>query len=229
MAKHTVLIIEDDADIREIVEYNLKREGYRVFSESHGKEGLEAARRTSPDLIVLDLMLPGMDGVEICTRVKTDPLTRDTAVIMVTARGDDQDVVRGLDAGADDYVTKPFGPKALTARVGAVLRRSGSSNGADGQHKLSLGPVLIDTVRHETKVDDRAVDLTPTEFRLLHLLVANPGRVFSRSQLLSRAIGESTCVLDRNIDVHIRALRQKLDSHRDLIETVRGVGYRARA
>ncbi|MCA8943656.1 MAG: response regulator [Planctomycetes bacterium] len=221
-------MIEDDADIREIVEYNLKREGYKVFTESHGTDGLETARRTAPDLIVLDLMLPGLNGIEICHRVKSDPLTRDTAVIMVTAKGDDSDVVAGLSAGADDYVTKPFGPKALTARVGAVLRRSGPREGS-GRGRVVHGPVLIDTIRHDAKLDGQPMELTPTEFRLLFLLFSHPGRVFSRAQLLSRAIGESACVLDRNIDVHIRALRQKLGPHRGLIETVRGVGYRAQA
>ncbi|MCA8942959.1 MAG: response regulator [Planctomycetes bacterium] len=229
MSRHTVLLIEDDPDIREIIKYNLEREGFRVHSESDGDRGLEAARRINPDLVVLDLMLPGVDGVELCRRLKEDPVTRGIAVIMVTAKGDETDVVLGLGVGADDYVPKPFGPKALMARVRAVLRRGTLRDSYGTQEHVRHGALTIDTVRHEAKLQDEALDLTPTEFRLLHLLASHPGRAFSRAQLLSRVIGESAYVLDRNIDVHVRSVRQKLGSHRDLIETVRGVGYRFRA
>ncbi len=230
MSKNSILVIEDDPDIREIIEYNLKREGYRVFSEADGESGLAAARKSAPDLVVLDLMLPGMDGVEICRRLKEDPVTRGIAVIMVTAKDDESDVVLGLGVGADDYVPKPFGPKALMARVRAVLRRGTLRDAASTtKERVVRGPLVIDTVRHEAVLDDVPVTLTPTEFRLLHLLASHPGRAFSRSQLLSRVIGESAYVLDRNIDVHVRALRQKLGDHRDMIETVRSVGYRFQA
>lgn len=229
MARATILVIEDDPDIREIIEFNLKREGYKVLTAADGERGLEAARQNAPELVILDLMLPGLDGVEVCRRLKEDPVTRSIAVIMVTAKDEESDVVLGLGVGADDYVPKPFGPKALIARVRAVLRRGEDREVKGVKEHVVHGPVTIDTVRHEALLDSEALQLTPTEFRLLHLLASHPGRAFSRSQLLSRVIGESAYVLDRNIDVHIRALRQKLGEHRDLIETVRSVGYRFRA
>lgn len=229
MARSTVLVIEDDPDIRELIEYNLEREGYRVVSESDGERGLDAARRRAPDLVILDLMLPGLDGVEVCKRLKADPVTAGIAVIMVTAKEEESDVVLGLGVGADDYVPKPFGPKALVARVRAVLRRGTLREDDSAKERVAHGPLTIDTVRHEAVLDGQTLSLTPTEFRLLHLLASHPGRAFSRSQLLSRVIGESAYVLDRNIDVHVRAVRQKLGEHRELIETVRSVGYRFRA
>jgi DNA-binding response OmpR family regulator len=229
VSRSTVLVIEDDPDIRELVEYNLKREGFKVVSAADGERGLESARRAAPDLVILDLMLPGVDGVEICRRLKEDPLTRGIPVIMVTAKDDETDVVLGLGVGADDYVPKPFGPKALIARVHAVMRRGTLRDAQEAKERVAHGPLVIDRVRHEVLLDGEAMVLTPTEFRLLHLLASHPGRAFTRSQLLSRVIGESAYVLDRNIDVHVRAVRQKLGSHRELIETVRSVGYRFRA
>jgi two-component system phosphate regulon response regulator PhoB len=226
--RETILVIEDDADIREVIEYNLKREGYRVVSAENGERGIERARRDNPELVILDLMLPGMDGVELCRRLKQDPVTRGIAVIMVTAKDAETDQVLGLGVGADDYVPKPFGPKALLARIEAVLRRGPLREERGAGDRVVRGPLVIDSTRHEVLLDGESVTFTPTEFRLLHFLASHPGRVFSRSELLSRVIGETAIVLDRNIDVHVRAVRQKLGQHRELIETVRSVGYRFR-
>jgi two-component system phosphate regulon response regulator PhoB len=226
--RQTILVIEDDHDIRELLEYNLAREGYRVRSVASGEEGLRKAKAEAPDLIILDLMLPGIDGVELCRRLKQDPVTRGIAIVMVTAKSEESDVVLGLGVGADDYVAKPFRPRTLLARVEAVLRRGELKEQRARAEHVVRGPLVIDTTRHEILVDGRPIDFTPTEFRLLHFLASHPGRVFSRSELLSRVIGETAVVLDRNIDVHVRAVRQKLGPLRDLIQTVRSIGYRFR-
>jgi two-component system phosphate regulon response regulator PhoB len=193
-----------------------------------GEEGLRKAKAEAPDLIILDLMLPGIDGVELCRRLKQDPVTRGIAIVMVTAKSEESDVVLGLGVGADDYVAKPFRPRTLLARVEAVLRRGELKEQRARAEHVVRGPLVIDTTRHEILVDGRPIDFTPTEFRLLHFLASHPGRVFSRSELLSRVIGETAVVLDRNIDVHVRAVRQKLGPLRDLIQTVRSIGYRFR-
>jgi two-component system alkaline phosphatase synthesis response regulator PhoP len=228
MALKKILVIEDEADIREVVEYNLKREGYRVACVGDGDEGVKAARAMAPDLVLLDLMLPGLDGIEVCRRFKGDSVTADIPIIMVTAKGEESDIVLGLGVGADDYITKPFSPRELVARVKAVMRRSPLKGIIDAQDRIALGDFVIDINRHEVLVSGKPVDLTPSELRLLHLLASHPGRVFTRDQLLSRVIGEGAYVIDRNIDVHIRGVRKKLGTHKDLIETVRGVGYRFR-
>jgi DNA-binding response OmpR family regulator len=173
-------------------------------------------------------MLPGMDGLEVCRKLKEDPLTRTIPIVMVTAKGEESDVVLGLGLGADDYVTKPFSPRELIARVKTVLRRGPLREDIGAGERVSRDGVVIDAVRHELRVDDVSVPITATEMRLLHYLASHPGRVFTRDQLLSRVIGEHAIVIDRNIDVHIGALRRKLGTHRDLIDTVRGVGYRFR-
>ncbi|MEZ5964995.1 MAG: response regulator transcription factor [Planctomycetota bacterium] len=224
--REKILVIEDEADILDLVEYNLKREGYRVVGFLDGEQGLQAARKENPDLVILDLMLPGMDGLEVCRELKRDPLTRTTPVIILTAKSEETDVILGLGVGADDYVTKPFRPKELIARVQAVLRRGPLRGEASGPDRLVRGDLVIDTTRHEVRVGGDTVQFTPTELRLLHFLATHPGRVFTRAHLLSRVIGEDAVVTDRNIDVHVRAVRQKLGPLRDLVETVRGVGYR---
>jgi two-component system phosphate regulon response regulator PhoB len=225
--REKILAIEDEEDILEVITYNLEREGYRVAGCTDGDAGLSRIRRESPDLILLDLMLPGTDGVEICRRLKSDPTTEGIPVIMVTAKGEESDVVLGLGVGADDYVVKPFSPKELVARVRAVLRRSPLRDEGVSQ-RLVLGDVVIDSSRHEVRVGDEALVLTATEFRLLHFLASHPGRVFTRDHLLPRVVGNDAVVVDRNIDVHIRSIRKKLGSRRDLIETIRGVGYRCK-
>lgn len=227
MKRERILVIEDDDDIRELIEYNLTREGYKVYSAPDGEEGIRKAKKEAPDLVVLDLMLPGVDGIELCRRLKQDPVTRGIAVVMVTAKSEESDMVLGLGVGADDYVPKPFSPRMLLARVEAVLRR-GQLKEQQGTERLVRDAIVIDTGRHEVMIDGDITDFTPTEFRLLHFLASHPGRVFTRSELLSRVVGETAIVLDRNIDVHVRAIRRKLGKHRDLIQTVRSVGYRFR-
>ena len=228
MGQEVVIVVEDESDIREVIEHNLCREGYVVRATPNGEDGLHLARTASPDLVLLDLMLPGLDGVEVCRRLKADPVTRSIPVIMVTAKGEESDVVRGLDVGADDYVAKPFSPKELLARVKAVLRRGPLKEEQADPARIVRGEVVIDVARHEVRVDGESVAFTATEMRLIHFLASHAGRVFTRDHLLARVVGEDAVVVDRNIDVHIRALRKKLDRHRDLIETIRGVGYRFR-
>ncbi len=225
VSKPRVLVIEDEPDILEVITYNLEREGYKVIACRNGEQGLSRIRTDNPDLCVLDLMLPGMDGVEVCRQVKSDPVTRAIPVIMVTAKGEESDIVLGLGIGADDYITKPFSPRELVARVKVVLRRGPLRDESAGD-RIVRGGLTIDLGRHEARVDDELVNLTPTEMRLLHFLASHPGRVFPRAHLLSRVIGENAVVTDRNIDVHVRALRQKLGAQANCIETVRGVGYR---
>ncbi len=225
MSAAKVVVIEDEPDILELIEYNLGREGFDVATAASGRSGLAAIEREKPDIVLLDLLLPGLDGLDVCRRLRAVESTRDLPVIMVTARGEESDVVLGLGVGADDYIHKPFSPRELIARVRAVLRR-GPKRSRDPERRVSRGPLEIDPVRHRSKVDGRRVDFTPTEFRLLHFLASHPGRVFTRGQLLDRAIGDRAMVIDRNIDVHVRAVRKKLGPHRGLIETVRGIGYR---
>jgi two-component system phosphate regulon response regulator PhoB len=219
-----IVVVEDEKDILEIIEYNLLRDGYQVSTAMDGISGLDMVRREKPDLVLLDLMLPKMDGLELCKVLKSESMTRSIPIIVVTAREEENDVVSGLDLGADDYVTKPFSTKELLARVHSVLRRVGKIDQQDS--KLVLGPLKIIPDEFSIQVDGESIDLTKTEFRLLQTLASQPGRVFSRDQLLHSAVGEKVVVTDRNIDVHIRAIRKALGEHGKLIETVRGVGYR---
>jgi DNA-binding response OmpR family regulator len=225
VAKTRILVVEDEPDILEVIQYNLEREGFKVIACRDGEQGLSHMRTDAPDLVVLDLMLPGIDGVEMCRRAKADPVTRGIPVIMVTARSEEADVVLGLGIGADDYVVKPFSPRELLARIQVVLRRGPLKDEGAGERVLR-GPLGIDLGRHEARLHGELLDLTPTEMRLLHFLASHPGRVFPRAHLLSRVIAEDALVTERNIDVHVRSLRQKLGARADLIETVRGVGYR---
>lgn len=224
VSNETVLVVEDDADIRDVIQYNLEREGYEVLACEDGESAWRTVRENRPDLVLLDLMLPGKDGVEICREMRADEATEAIPVIMVTARDTESDVVLGLGVGADDYLTKPFSPRELLARVRAVLRRSRRTE-KDEEGRLRRGVLVIDPERHEVRVEDEPVDLTATEFQLLHYLASHPGRVFSRDQLIRQAMG-NVVVSKRNVDVHVRSIREKLEEHRDLIETVRGVGYR---
>jgi DNA-binding response OmpR family regulator len=221
-----IVIIEDESDILEVIAYNLKREGFEVYESRDGEDGLLLIEKHAPDLVVLDLMLPTIDGIELCRKLKSDPVTREIPVVMVTAKGEESDVVLGLGVGADDYVPKPFSPKELVARVKAVLRRGELKDDTGQQDRIETGGLVVDLKRYEVRVDDKPVRFTATELRLLHYLASHRGRVFTRDHLLSRVIGEDAIVIDRNIDVHIRAIRKKIGSYRDYIETVRGVGYR---
>jgi two-component system, OmpR family, alkaline phosphatase synthesis response regulator PhoP len=225
MAKGTILIVEDEKDIRELLRHNLEREQYRVLVAESGEEGLKLARRDRPDLVLLDLMLPGMDGLEVCRSLRSDVQTRRIPIVMLTARSEDADVVAGLELGADDYVTKPFQPRVLLARLRSVLRRSEAERDEPGE-VIARGDLQIDTARHEVHVRGKSVALTLTEFRILAHLARQPGRVFSRYQILDGIQGQDAFVLDRTIDVHVAALRRKLGAPGDSIETVRGVGYR---
>ncbi|MGD8412848.1 MAG: response regulator [Candidatus Latescibacterota bacterium] len=228
MKQEKIVIIEDESDILEVIAYNLRREGYEVFESQDGEDGLSLIEKHAPDLVVLDLMLPTIDGIELCRKLKSEPLTRAIPVIMVTAKGEETDIVLGLGVGADDYVPKPFSPKELTARVKAVLRRGKLKDETGQQDRIQAGNLIIDLKRYEVRVDDKPVRFTATEIRLLHFLASHRGRVFTRDHLLSRVIGDDAIVIDRNIDVHIRAIRKKIGPYRDLVETVRGVGYRFR-
>lgn len=226
MAKQRIIAIEDEPDILEIIKYNLEKEGYAFVGETDGEEGLNLVRRELPDLVLLDVMLPGIDGLEICRRLKYEAATREIPVIMVTARSEESDIVLGLEVGADDYLSKPFGPRELVARVRAVLRRGKLPLDDDDQQRVVFDRLSIDPARHEVVCDGEPLEMTATEFRLLFFLASNPGRVFSRQRLVKEAIGEDVYILDRNIDVHVRAIRKKLGEGKDYILTVRGVGYR---
>jgi two-component system phosphate regulon response regulator PhoB len=224
-ARPRVLVIEDERDITDVLAYNLTREGYETIVAHDGQEGLRKAQMLLPDLILLDLMLPSLGGLEICRELRSGERTRRIPILMLTAKAEETDQVVGFSMGADDYVTKPFSVKILLQRLKALQRRAeGYSESTDVIAHLE---VRIDRVRHRAYANDRELDLTPTEFRLLECLVRQPGRAFSRSQLMDAAIGEGAVVLERTIDVHIKTLRKKLGDT-DLIETVRGVGYRFR-
>ena len=224
--KDRILAIEDEADILEVIVYNLQREGFTVISASDGEEGLRKVKKESPDLVLLDLMLPKVDGLEVCRQLKGDTATRAIPVIMVTAKGEESDIVLGLGVGADDYIIKPFSPKELIARVKAVLRRGPLKEDLKSAERVVRAGVTIDTGRHVVLIDGKPAVLTATEFKLLHFLALHAGRVFTRDHLLTRVMGEDAFVIDRNIDVHVRSIRRKLGPYRDLIETIRGVGYR---
>jgi DNA-binding response OmpR family regulator len=225
MARITVLIIEDDRSLAEVISYNLQREGYDVLLASDGQDGLTQAQLKIPDVVLLDLMLPVIDGMEVCRRLRADVATRGIRILMLTAKAEESDELIGFSLGADDYVTKPFSVKVLLERIKALVRRDVEA--LAGQ-MISTQGVLIDPVRYRVTVADQPVPLTRSEFRLLESLARQPGRVFSRAELIDAALGEDTLVLERTIDVHIRSLRKKLDAYAELIETVRGVGYRFR-
>lgn len=229
MPKPRILIIEDERGLIQSLTWYLNREGYEIIVASDGQEGLRKAQTHIPDVVLLDLMLPGLNGLEVCRELRSGERTREIPVIIITARAEETDQVVGFSMGADDYVTKPFSNKVLLQRIKALLRRV---DGAAEQTDLieHMG-VRIDRVRHQVSVGKEKVELTPTEFRLLEVMLRQPGRAFSRHQLMDAAIGEGSIVLERTIDVHVKTLRRKLTAHGadgELIETVRGVGYRFR-
>lgn len=225
MVKEKILLVEDEEDILELVKYNFEREGYRVTAVATGEQALRALKDQTYDLVVLDLMLPGVDGLEVCKSIKADPETCDVPVIMLTARGEEADVVTGLELGADDYITKPFSPRVLIARLRAVLRRL-SAQDAEEKLPVDFNDLVIHQGRHEVTVKGKPVALTLTEFRILNMLARRPGWVFSRYQIIDGVQGEEHIVTDRSVDVQIVGLRKKLGSAGKHIETVRGVGYR---
>jgi len=228
MANETILIIEDDADIRELISYNMTREGYKILECASAEEATKLLQRKLPDLILLDLMLPGTDGFAFCRAIRSEERTARLPVIMVTARDEDADIVAGLEVGADDYMTKPFSARILSARVRAVLRRR-AVDPEDAQAILSHGPFEIDRTHHLAKMNGKVLTLTLSEFKALELFVRRPGVVFSRYQIVDAVHGEDYPVTDRSVDVLIVGLRKKLGKHSELIDTVRGVGYRMKA
>ena len=226
MAKARILIVEDDASLAEVLEYNLSQEGYDVQVARDGQMGLREIRLRCPDLVVLDLMLPMIEGLEVCRLLRADPATAGLLVLMLTARSEESDELIGFSVGADDYVSKPFSVKVLLQRINALLRRKEQGTG-DRDVIVSQG-IMIDRRRHRATAGDRPLDLTPSEFGLLMALVRQPGRAFSRAELIDVALGDDAIVLERTIDVHIRALRKKMGRYADLVQTVRGIGYRLR-
>jgi two-component system phosphate regulon response regulator PhoB len=227
MSSRTILVVDDEEDILELLDYNLTKEGYRVLRAASGEKALEIAKADRPDLIVLDLMLPGLDGLEVCKRMRAERKTADIPIVMLTAKGEEADIVLGLELGADDYVTKPFSPRVLTARVRAVLRRRAKA-ASEADAPIKIGGIEIDTGRHDVVADGKPVRLTFTEYEILSFLARRPGWVFTRYQIVEAVRGEEYAVTDRSVDVQIVGLRKKLGKHGDRIETVRGVGYRFR-
>lgn len=226
MARERILLIEDEPDIAEVLQYNLEKEGFQVETARRGDTGLEALRKEVPDLIVLDLMLPGIDGLELTRLLKRDPATSRLPIVMLTARGEEVDRIVGLELGADDYISKPFSPREVVLRVKAVLRRHQPEE--DASDFLEMGGIQLDISGHQLRLRGKETPLTATEFRLLRLLMERSGRVQTRGQLLSDVWGYAEDIDSRTVDTHIRRLRKKLGPEADRIETVIGVGYRLR-
>ena len=225
MGKEKILVVEDEEDIRELLRYNLSKEGYQITSAVSGEEALKNAKMLQPDLMILDLMLPGVDGLEVCRRLKRDSRTQHLPMVMLTAKGEEADIVTGLELGADYYITKPFSPRVLFARVRAVLRRK-KVEITPASAPLTIHELTIHPGRHEVLVQNSPLDLTATEFRLLHLLARRPGWVFTRTQIVNEVHGEDYPVSERSVDVQIVSLRKKLGPVGNYVETVRGIGYR---
>jgi DNA-binding response OmpR family regulator len=225
MARERILVVDDEEDLLELLNYNLTKEGYRVTCVASGERALKEAQTSLPDLIVLDLLLPRVDGLELCRLLKGDPQTQHIPIVMLTAKSEESDIVRGLDLGADDYVTKPFSPRVLVARIKSVLRRK-PVEALDKLQPVRVHEVTIDPGRHEVLVAGEPVQLTFTEFRLLHFLASKPGWAFTRSQIVDAVKGEDYPVTERSVDVQVTGLRRKLGEFGSYIETVRGVGYR---
>jgi two-component system, OmpR family, alkaline phosphatase synthesis response regulator PhoP len=225
MPKPHILVVDDEEDILELVRYNLSKEGYQVQTVATGEAALVAARRELPDLVLLDLMLPGVDGLEVCRKLKADPKTAPAPIIMLTAKGEDADIVTGLELGADDYVTKPFSPRVLIARIRTVLRR-GEAEVVDQEPIVKAHDIVIDSSRHEVSINGETLEMTPTEFNILRFLASRPGLVFTRGQIIDSVKGSDYPVTERSVDVQIVSLRRKLGAEGKFIETVRGVGYR---
>ena len=226
--KKTILIIEDEPDIRDLLEFHLKKEGYNVLTSIDGEKGLMAARKENPDLILLDLLLPGIKGLDVCRVLKSDVDTSKISIIMVTALGQEENIVKGLETGADDYVSKPFNMSVLLARISSVLRRN-TTNAISEHDNVHINEIkIIPRLREVTAGQKKITDLTFTEFQILHLLATHPGWVFTRYQIIDKIRGDNYPVTDRSVDFQIVGLRKKLGDHGKLIETIRGVGYRFR-
>ena len=227
VSKPLILIVEDEDDIRELVRYNLERENFAVSEAESGEAGLKAVAKKRPDLILLDLMLPGKDGLQVCRELKQNDASRDIPVVMMTAKGEESDIITGLELGAEDYVVKPFSPKVLVARIKAVLRRKTAALAVpSGDDVLTIQNIVIHPGRHEVTVGGKPVELTASEFGILHFLARRPGWVFTRYQIVDAVHGEDYPVTERSVDVQVVGLRKKLKKSGEFIETVRGIGYR---
>lgn len=224
MSVQTILVVEDESSIAEVITYNLEKEGFRVLWQRDGRDGLQKAQSAQPDLVILDLMLPGLDGLQVCQQLRSDSRTQNIRILMLTARAEETDEIVGFNMGADDYVTKPFKVKPLIHRIKALLRRN--ENSPARKDVLAVHGIEIDRQHFTVKSDGEELEVTPTEFRLLWTLANQPGRPFSRHELMDTSRGEDANALERTIDVHVRSLRRKLGPHADVIETVRGIGYR---
>ena len=222
----TILVIEDEPDIRELIKFNLKTSKYNVQLANNGEKGLKEARASEPDLILLDLMLPGIQGIDVCRLIKSDPNLQNIPIIILSALGQEEDIVKGLDAGADDYVSKPFSLDILNARIKTVLRRYTKKEDENLNKKISFKGIDISSRTRDVKIDGKSILLTYTEFQILHLLISHPGWVFTRYQIIDKIRGENYPVTDRSIDFQIVGLRKKMLGKGNLIETIRGVGYR---
>jgi two-component system alkaline phosphatase synthesis response regulator PhoP len=225
--KEPILVVDDEEDIRELIQYNLTKAGYSVVSASSGEEALTKAREAKPGAIILDIMLPGIDGLEVCRQLKGDAALKGVPIVIVSAKGEEADIVAGLELGADDYVSKPFSPGVLLARLKSVLRRA-QAEPVDMAATLTVEGLVVNPSRREVLVDSHPVELTNTEFKLLHFLIRQPGVVYTRSQIVDGVHGDDYPVTDRSVDVQIVGLRKKLGEWGAKIETVRGVGYRFR-
>lgn len=227
MQKETILLVEDEHDIQDLLKFHLESENFSVSAVDTGEDALNFLKSSGASLVLLDLMLPGIDGLEVCRRLKGQPETRDIPIVMLTAKDSEADIVAGLEMGATDYVCKPFSPRVLLARIHAVLRRpSVVAAGENAGPVIEIGPLTVDPGRHKVEIKGKEIPLTLTEFRILHLLAENPGRAFSRQQIVDQVRGESYTVTERIVDVQMVSLRKKLNHLSDWIETVRGVGYR---
>ena len=224
-----ILVVDDEEDLLELVRYNLVKDGYRVSCVATGEEALAFVRRQPPDLLVLDLLLPSVDGLEVCRRLKGDSKTRDIPIVMLTAKSEESDMVAGLERGADDYIAKPFSPRVLSARIRALLRRKQSQRTSEQETTIDIHELSIHPGRHEATLAGNQLDLTYTEFALLHFLAKRPGWAFTRTQIVDAVKGEDYPVTDRSVDVQVAGLRKKLGDCGSYIETVRGLGYRFRA
>ncbi|MFP4152757.1 MAG: response regulator [Alkalispirochaeta sp.] len=229
MSRDVILVVDDETDIQELIRYNLKKDGFAVHTVGTGEDALTAVADLQPDGIILDLMLPGIDGTEVCRRLKNSSETRDIPIVMLTAKSEDSDIVSGLEIGADDYVTKPFSPKVLVARLRAALRKNREPDHRPPVEELSAHGIRMDLSRYEVYCDGKPVSLSATEFAILEFLMYNPGWVFSRNKIIDAVRGKDYPVTERSVDVQILGLRKKLGSHGRFIETVRGVGYRLKA
>ncbi len=223
--KKTILIIEDEPDIRTLLQFNLKNSGYNIITEKDGEDGLRSARKSLPELILLDLMLPGIKGIDVCRVLKADNMTQNIPIIMLTALGQEEDIVQGLEAGSDDYVTKPFSLKVLEARIAASIRKY-TNKKDDPNEEVSIQGIRMSNKTRDVKIDNVKIGLTFTEFQILHLLASHPGWVFTRYQIIEKIRGDGYPVTDRSVDFQIVGLRKKMKNKGKLIETIRGVGYR---